>query len=316
MTRRVLVTGGGGFVGANLVRRLLRDGHTVHVTVHRGSSPWRLEAVHGRVTLHDVELGAAADVTALLRDVRPHWVFHLAAHGAYSWQTDLARMVQTNVTGTMNLVQACLGAGVETLVNTGSSSEYGFTTRAPCESDAIEPNSHYAVTKAAATLFCRHTAQREGLRLPTLRLYSVFGPWEDPGRLMPTLLQRGLAGRLPPLVAPETARDYVYVDDVSEAYLLAATVPNQEPGAIYNVCSGVQTTLREVVDVARRLLAVRARPRWGTMPGRQWDTAVWVGDPTRIRAALGWAARDTFESGFAKLAAWMRRPGVRQHYGG
>jgi len=314
--RRVLVTGAAGFVGANLVRRLLRDGDSLDVVIHPGSTPWRLAGLTRRVRVHAVDLTDAPRVGALVRAARPHWVFHLAAYGAYAWQEDIAAMVQTNLAGTAHLVQACLDAGVDTVVNTGSSSEYGFKTHAPSEREWLEPNSPYAVTKAAATLFCRHTAQREGLRLPTLRLYSVFGPWEEPGRLMPTLAAHGLTGRLPPLVAPDTARDYVYVDDVSEAYLLAATVADQEPGAVYNVCTGVQTTLREVVELTRRLLGVRAQPRWGSMSPRAWDTAVWIGDGTRIRTALGWQPRHTVESGFRRLVAWMRRSAVRDRYRG
>jgi nucleoside-diphosphate-sugar epimerase len=108
--------------------------------------------------------------------------------------------------------------------------------------------------------------------------------------------------------------DYVYVDDVSEAYVRAATISGQEPGAICNVCTGRQTTMRELVEVARRVLALRARPRWGSMPNRQWDTAVWVGDPTRIRVALGWRPRHTVESGLRRLAAWLRRPGNAERY--
>ncbi len=305
--RRVLVTGATGFVGANLTRRLLRDGHSVHLLVQPGYTRWRLDGIRRRVTLHEVDLADAAGVSGLVSRLRPEWVFHLAAHGAYSWQTDLSRMVQTNVVGTINLVQACLAVGFDAFVNTGSSSEYGFKAHAPSEEEWLEPNSHYAVTKAAATLFCRHTAQRARVHLPTLRLYSVFGPWEEPGRLMPTLVLHGLRGRLPPLVSPDVARDYVYVDDVVEAYLRAATVTGRELGAVYNVCTGVQTTLRELVEVARDVLGVRTRPRWGSMANRPWDTAVWVGDATRIEAALGWRPRHTIESGFRRLAAWLRR---------
>jgi dolichol-phosphate mannosyltransferase len=310
----VLVTGATGFVGANLARRLLRDGHEVHLLVHPGYTRWRLDGIRRRVALHEVDLAEASGVAALVHQVRPGWVFHLAAHGAYSWQTDLARMVQANIVGTVNLVQACLAEGFDAFVNTGSSSEYGFKRHAPTEQEWLEPNSHYAVTKASATLFCRHAAQRDRLRLCTLRLYSVFGPWEEPQRLMPTLVLHGLRGRLPRLVSPDVARDYVYVDDVVEAYLAAATVPDQEPGAVYNVCTGVQTSIAELVTLSRQVLGVKARPRWGSMPNRTWDTAVWVGDPARIGAALGWRPRYTVESGFRRLAGWLRRPGNLRRY--
>jgi len=301
--RRVLVTGGTGFVGANLVRRLVAGGHAVHVLVRPGHRGWRLRGVGARVL--DASLTNAAAVEAVVRRARPEWVFHLAAYGAYSWETDLDRMVRTNVLGTMHLVRACLRRGVEAFVNTGSSSEYGFKSHPPTEQERLEPNSHYAVTKAAATLFCRHTAAREGVHLPTLRLYSVYGPWEEPGRLVPTLVARGLAHRLPPLVDPDVARDYVYVDDVTDAFVLAASRALPEPGAVFNIGTGIQTSLRQVVDVARRVLAIDEEPAWGTMPNRSWDTTAWVADATRARDALGWAPRFDFEAGFRATADWM-----------
>jgi UDP-glucose 4-epimerase len=303
---RALVTGGTGFVGANLVRRLLYDGHEVHLLVRAGHQGWRLADVQADVRLHPGDLGDAAGLAALMDRIRPEWVFHLAAYGAYSSQTDVQQIVATNFVGTVNLVEACLRPGFAAFVNTGSSSEYGFKNHPPAETEWLEPNSHYAVAKASATLYCRYTAQRHGVRLPTLRLYSVYGPYEEPTRLLPTVVLRGLEGGLPPLVDPDVARDFVYADDVCDAYLLAATRTEQEPGAVYNVGTGVQTSLRDVVAVARRVLDVAAEPEWGSMANRGWDTTIWVANNARLRHDLGWAPRHTFEDGFRALVAWFR----------
>ena len=191
--------------------------------------------------------------------------------------------------------------------STGSSSEYGFKDHAPAESDPLEPNSHYAITKAAATMFCRYTAQSRRAHLPTLRLYSVFGPYEDPGRLLPALILRGLKGELPPLADPNVARDFVYVDDVVEACLLAARVRTPEWGPIYNVGTGVTTTLREVVNVARRVMNIGAEPIWNAMPNRSWDTNVWVSDNRKIGSELHWQYRNNFEAGFRLMLDWFRQ---------
>ncbi len=313
--KRVLVTGATGFVGANLARRLLHDGHEVHLFVRQDYNPWRIEAIRSHVPVHEVELGDEEALARLVGGIQPDWVFHLAAYGAYSQQTDLYRMVHTNVLGTMNLVSACLKTGFEAFVNTGSSSEYGFKDHAPSETEWLEPNSHYAVTKASATLFSRYTARSRRVHLPTLRLYSVYGPYEAPARLIPTLIVRGMNGELPPLVNPDIARDYVYVEDVIEAYLLAASRPGQEPGSVYNVGTGVQTSLREVVEVARRALQVAAEPQWGSMPNRLWDTNVWVSDNRKIQAGLGWRPRHTFEQGFRLTVSWFREnPALRSLY--
>jgi UDP-glucose 4-epimerase len=303
--KRVVVTGATGFVGANLARRLLQDGHEVHLLVRPGYKPWRIEAIRADARLHELCLEDASQVARIIGQIRPEWIFHLAAHGAYSSQTDLHQMLLTNIQGTVNLVTACLKTGFEAFVNTGSSSEYGFKDHPATETELLEPNSHYAVTKASATLFCRYTAQREQAPLTTLRLYSVYGPYEEPARLMPALIVRGLRGEWPPMVNPETARDYVHVDDVVEAHLLAAQHPSQEQGAIYNVGTGLQTTLREVVEVARRAMAIPDEPKWGSMPPRQWDTNCWVADSRLIRERLGWRPRYTFEEGFRQMLEWF-----------
>src|SRR5678815_5617951 len=158
---RTLVTGGTGFVGANLARRLLADGHEVHLLVRPGHAKWRIDEIRNDVRLHQKQLADPAAVATVVRLARPEWIFHLAAHGAYPSQSDVQEMVRTNVTGTVNLVQAALAVSVGAFVHTGSSSEYGFKDHAPSETEWLEPNSAYAVTKAAATHYCRQVALAE-----------------------------------------------------------------------------------------------------------------------------------------------------------
>ncbi len=300
-------------MGANLARRLLREGRNVHCLVRPGHDPWRLEELRDAIQLHEVDLTDAAALTAVASSVQPDQVFHLAVHGAYSWQRDTEAIVRTNVLGTLALATACRAVEVPVFVNTGSSSEYGTKDHAPSETEFVDPSSDYAWTKAAATHLVRHWALRDGRRWTTLRLYTAYGPWEEPNRLVPTLILRGLDGALPPLTQPDTARDWVHVDDVCDAFLLAAE--RGRPGAVWNVGSGVQTTLRDVVDVARRALGLDVEPQWGAMADRSWDTSVWVSDPRAIRRDLGWEARTSFTDGFARTVAWLRaRPAVLAAY--
>ena len=303
---RIIITGGTGFVGANLIRRLLHEGHEVNLLVRQGFTPWRINDIGSNLRLHTVDLGDKDSLIHIVGKIRPEWIFHLAAHGGTASQNDCHQMVETNLVGTINLVEACLNVGFQAFVNTGSSSEYGFKLNAPSETEWLEPNSHYAVTKASASLFCRYTAQSQGVHMPTLRLYSVYGPLESPNRLLSKLITLGLEGKLPPLVSAETAHDFVYVDDVIDAYLLAAKTSGQEPGAIYNVGTGVQTTLREVVEVARRTMEITVEPVWGSMSSRRWDTDRWVADNRKIGRELGWRPQHTFEEGFRQMVNWYK----------
>jgi dolichol-phosphate mannosyltransferase len=313
--RRALVTGAAGFVGANLARRLLEDGHDVHLLVRPGSPRWRLAEIEPDAELHEADLEDVTGVAAVVRAARPEWVFHLAARGAYSWQTDTSEILAANVLGTSNLLEACAQAGFDAFVNTGSSSEYGFTDHAPAEDERLDPNSVYAVGKAAATQLCGLLARRDGLRVTTLRLYSVYGPYEEPNRFVPALVLAGLEGRLPPLVSPAVARDFVYVDDVTSAYVLAAGGNVVEPGAVYNVGTGTQVTIGEAVAIARELFGIREEPEWGSMADRAWDTDTWVADSRKIREELGWSPAHSFASGLAELAEWFRAsPDVAARY--
>lgn len=303
---RVLVSGASGFVGNNLARHLLKNGHEVHLVLRKNHSDRRIRDLRDDLQIHSADLCDYEQVARVTREVRARWIFHLAAHGAYSTQIDVLKILHTNTVGTANLLLASLESGFEAFVHAGSSSEYGFKDHAPGEAERPEPNSYYAVAKVAATMFCTYTAQRTGARIATLRLYSVYGPYEEPTRLMPTLIRSGFEHRLPPLVNPDTARDFVYTEDVIHAFMLAATVTNQEPGAIYNIGTGVQTTLRQVVHTARRVLDITEEPQWGTMGDRVWDTDTWVSDNRCARDKLGWVPRYSFEDGFRAMVEWSR----------
>jgi nucleoside-diphosphate-sugar epimerase len=313
---KVLVTGAGGFVGANLAESLAEAGHDVVAWVRPGSPTWRLDHLQEAIDVVPLDLLDRDAVEQGVRSAGAEWVFHLAAHGAYSWQRDAELIMQTNLVAAVHLLAACRRRGFAAFVNAGTSSEYGFQDHAPREDELPEPNSDYATMKAAATLHCRFVAQRDDLHVVTLRLYSVFGPWEEPGRLMPTLVARGLEGHLPPLVSPDTPRDFVSIRDTERAFLQAAQRTDVERGSVFNVGSGRQTRLREVVEVARAQLEIVEEPQWGTEPQRSWDAAVWVGDPRRAREQLGWTAQDDLSAGFASLVAWLREhPALWSRYG-
>jgi dolichol-phosphate mannosyltransferase len=311
--RRALVTGAAGFVGACLARRLLADGWEVDLAVRPGSDLWRLEGLGGAARVREVDVVDAAAVEAAVAAARPTHVFHLAAHGAYSWQADAALILRTNVLGTLNVLESSLRAGCEALVNTGSSSEYGFKDHAPAEDEAAEPNSPYAVAKLAATALARSLGRGAETRVSTLRLYSVYGPWEEPGRLLPALALAGLERRLPPLAGPATARDFVHVDDVVEAYLAAAE--RAGGGEVFNVGTGVETSLAGLVEIAGDAFRFAPEPAWGSMPARSWDTSTWVANAEKAGAVLGWEPHVALADGLRGLGEWLAAsPALRERY--
>jgi UDP-glucose 4-epimerase len=313
--KRALVTGASGFVGANVARRLLEDGHETHVLVRQSYRPWRLDEIASSLRSHEVDLRDREGVKRVVARVRPDWVFHLAAFGAYSTQTGIERMVETNLMGSVALLDACAETGIEAFVQTGSSSEYGYKDHAANEGEPLEPNSHYAITKAAATHYCEFTARQRNLHAVTVRLYSIYGPYEEPTRLIPTLIVLGLEGKLPPLVSPRTARDFVYVDDAVEAMMRIASQTTLPRGSVYNICTGQQSSLEFVVSAVRRTFDIAKAPVWGSMQQRSWDTDVWVGSPVSMARDSGWRSTIDIESGLRKTAAWfLQNPRMHRLY--
>jgi nucleoside-diphosphate-sugar epimerase len=304
----VLVTGAAGFVGACAVRALLQRGYEVHAVLRPSSDPWRLIRLGGALVRHRVDLTDIGSVKALVEAVHPRAVVHLAAHGAYEHQSDFRSMVEMNILGTSYLLEAAAGAGVRVFVSAGSSSEYGFKSEPMHEGDRLEPNSPYAVAKAAQAHLCALAGRRGKMGVATFRLFSVYGPWEEPSRLIPNLIRRARAGLPLEMVAPEVARDFVYVDDVLEALLDLPQVA-QLHGNVINLGTGVETTLRDVVDEVLHLTGSRSEVRWGAMAPRRWDTDRWVADASQAARLLSWRPAYDLRRGLVGMAAWMEEVG-------
>ena len=192
---------------------------------------------------HQCDLRDRASVADLVTTCRPEITYHLAAHGAYPSQTDVRSILETNVSGTWNLLEALKVRGCELVVNAGTSSEYGFRNRAMKESDPLAPISAYAVAKSAQTLLCRQVSEANLLPIVTLRLFSAYGPFEDRNRLIPTLIRRCLAGDELMLADPDSAHDFVYIDDIVDAFVHTASLAHQAR-------RGVQFGHRQANDTA------------------------------------------------------------------
>jgi nucleoside-diphosphate-sugar epimerase len=304
----VLVSGASGFVGNCAARRLLEEGYEVHALLRPEARPWRLRGLGPGFHGHTADVLDGGAVAAVVRVIRPGAVVHLAAHGAYESQSDAERILRTNVLGTLHLLQAAQAAAVRVFVNAGSSSEYGYKSRPMRETDCLEPNSAYGVAKAAQTHLCTVLARQGDTAVVTFRLFSVYGPWEEPTRLMPTALRRARAGLPLELVSRNIARDFVYVDDVLDVLLGFDRLAGLR-GEVFNVGSGVQSTLEDVVGAVEAAVGRPVEARWGALPPRRWDTTCWQADVAKTRSALGWSPRFGLHEGVARVAAWMQQMG-------
>ncbi len=300
----ILVTGAAGFVGANLFKKLYEVRDDVYAIVH-GEKGWRLRDIPDEQTI-EVDLNDYLLTRHLVDSSAPQTVFHCAAYGAYSFEDDATLIYQTNFQSVVNLVDRLASRPFTAFINAGSSSEYGTNCTAPPEDSLCKPNSPYAVSKVAIANYLHYMGKQQGFPAVNLRLYSVYGPLEDTSRLLPTLLREALSGRLPPLVDPRTSRDFVYVDDVCEAFVLAAT--RMHPGLhgeSLNIGTGVRTTIGDLVEQTRETFHLEVEPQFDTMKGRAWDLPDWYSDPTKARREIGWSARTALKDGLVSMSKWV-----------
>ena len=304
--RPTVVTGFSGFVGTNLAAALAERGARVIGIQGPTGIDWRTSALDG-VEAVRFDLCDEAAVRAFLRDVKPVAIYNCAAYGAYAVQTDPGRIYDVNMQAVRHLLEGVRGLpGFRAFVQAGSSSEYGFNCSAPSEDAPCWPDSDYAVSKIGATSLVRLYARKHGVPAFTLRLYSLYGPFEDFSRLVPRLLTHAREQRWPPLVSPTISRDFVYVDDAVRAFdAVVELAPKLEPGAIFNIGTGGPTTLSALVATVREAFRVEAEPTWQNMPERSWDHSDWYADARRAAAELGWRATTSLRDGLAATMRWI-----------
>lgn len=301
----VLVTGAGGFIGANLVRRLLADGYRVHVIWKKETNPWRIADVLSQLSLHEIELSDRNGLALLLKRINPQAIFHLAAHGAYSSQTDVDQMIKVNIEGTLNLLLASKDIDYQAFVNTGSSSEYGFKNKPMKETDVLAPVSFYAATKASATHLCRVFSREFDKPIVTLRPFSVYGPYEEPSRFIPTIITSLMTQKTIRLTPGNQRRDFVSADDVVDAYLAMMKKGKSVRSEVFNIGTGKEYTNDEVVRTLFTVVKKKTRVIKGAFPARSWDTDHWVADISTAKRLIGWRPRYTLASGLTKTYEWF-----------
>ena len=300
----ILVLGASGFVGANLLRTLLSVRRDVYGTASRKPA-WRLENLpDDRVRVVDLMIDSNLD--ALLDLIEPRTVWNCVAYGAYSFEIDSQLIYRTNFRFATRLLPRLGDRSIACYVHAGSSSEYGDLAAGPTERGPTAPNSDYAVSKVATANLIYFHGKRKHLPCANLRLFSAYGPLEDSSRLIPTLIRAGLEGTYPEFVSPGVSRDFVYIDDVVEAFV--DTTLNLNPsdyGDSFNIGTGRKTTIGQVATVARALFKLGVEPAF-TMPDRSWDVADWYANIDKARKHLNWVPRTSFEQGLARTIEWYK----------
>ncbi|MGE8412699.1 MAG: NAD-dependent epimerase/dehydratase family protein [Pseudomonas sp.] len=301
----ILVLGASGFIGANLLRRLLAVRSDVTGTIFSGDT-WRLTDIPSANTAF-LNLQDPVSVRSVLHRVEPRTIFDCTSFGAYSFEQHYERVHATNYLSFIRLMEEVAEMDLAAFVHAGSSSEYGLNSAAPAEDAPLVPNSHYAVSKVAASAAIAYFGKVRGVPVTNLRLYSVYGPYEDSSRLIPTLCEASLRQELPVFARAEVSRDFVHVDDVVEAFIDTARLMGPALiGESINIGSGVPTPLATLAGLAIASFELTTEPRFNPAAGRTWDTDNWYADTNKAKNLLGWSAKTSLGDGLKQTRDWWR----------
>ena len=309
MASRYLVTGGAGFIGSHIVKRLVAEGAHVRVVDNLSTGQMRrLDTVRSAIDFIEADLADATTTRKAVGGI--DYVLHQAA--VPSVQRSVADPVTTNranVTGTINLLDACRNAQVRRFVFAASSSAYGDTEVLPKREDMeSNPLSPYALQKFVGERYCRLYYELYGFETLSLRYFNVFGPEQDPhseySAVVPKFISRLLANQPITIYGDgEQSRDFTYIENVVEANLLALKAPNAA-GTLCNIGCGERITLNRLVSLLEQQLGVSAQVIFA--PPKAGDVRHSLADIERARAILRYRPKITVEEGLRRTVEAMK----------
>jgi polyisoprenyl-phosphate glycosyltransferase len=303
MTGPILVIGASGFIGANILRACAAHRDDVVGTVFSGDS-WRLQGIPAK-NVEFLDLRHPASVKSVLARIEPKTIFDCASFGAYSFEMDWERIHVTNYLNFIGLMEELSDYDIAAYVHAGSSLEYRFNAYGPSRDQAHVPNSHYVVSKAAAALAVTWYGKTRSMPVINLRLYSVYGPYEDSSGLIPMVCEHSIRGELPTFGDPRTTRDFVYVDDVVNTFIHAASVIDPSLyGESFDIATGVRTSLAILADTVRELFDIHCDPKFNPSMGRAWDVDDWFADATQAQRLLGLQPQTPLRDGLVRTRTW------------
>lgn len=304
-----LVTGGAGFIGSHIVRRLLSLGRSVRVLDDLSTGRREnLADVAGDIEL--IEGDIRDEATAAKAVSGAEFVFHLAARASVPRSVEEPRQAHdVNVTGTFNMLLASRDAGVRRFVNSASSSAYGDSPTLPKHEGMVpQPLSPYAASKLAAEHYCRCFAEVYGLQTASLRYFNVFGPRQDPNSqyaaVIPAFVTRMVRGEQPIIYGDgEQTRDFCFIENVLDANMLAAEAESVR-GESMNIACGERTSLNEIVKVINASLGTSLEPDY--QPPRAGDVKHSLASLDEARRLIGYEPRVMFAEGLQRSIAWYK----------
>jgi len=302
---KVFLTGASGFVGSRVLRELAADrGAEVAALLREPESAWRIRDLLPKVRVVRAALEDGPALETALADFRPTHLVHLAWNGVLGRNRNDAAQ-HLNVFHSLRLLELALAAGTRHFVGLGSQAEYGPCEARIDESTPTQPTTMYGAAKLAASILAARLCELAGARFAWLRLFSSYGPQDDPEWLIPYLALKLLHRERPAVTAAEQRWDYLYVEDAAAA--VAAVARSPQAAGIFNLGSGTAPRLRDIIESVRDAIDPGLQVGFGEIPYRPDQVMHLEADIARIERAAAWRPKVELAEGIRRTVDWYRK---------
>ena len=296
---RVLLTGAGGFVGSQLARLLVLEGHEVTALISPSTNRWRIRDIETELSVVDSDLRTLGTIEDRIRAARPDICIHLAWHG---WTGQAAAEENlSSLSVSLELLKLMPVIGCERFVAAGTCFEYDLQHERLVETTPLRPANVYGLCKKSLFEVAQAFSTLTGVRVLTPRLFYSYGPYEDRRRVVPATALSLLRGETAKMTPGLQIRDYLHVEDVASAIWAAAT--SRVTGAV-NIASGEPVTIAEIGRTIGQLLGKSTLIALGAVGYRENDPTRVLADATLLRHEIGWSPRYDLREGLAQTLAW------------
>jgi len=306
---KILITGATGFIGSHLTERLAQEGFEIGILKQENSNTWRIENLLDKISVYEVDLLDTKSIYKVVSDFRPDTIIHLAAYYSVEHkQEEISSMIDTNVLGTVNLLEASKETGIKLFINTSSCFVYKESENKLKEDADLSPLNLYALTKLQVEQACTFYAEKYELKVVTFRLFPPYGPKDHERRLIPYVIKNLLNGNKPRLTTGMQRWDFVYVDDIVEAYFRLLNIPDfPVKHELFNIGTGNATSVREVVSRINEIIGGNIELEWGVIPHRKNEVWFICADIQKTVTSLGWNPKtQVLEEGLELTVKWYK----------
>jgi UDP-glucose 4-epimerase len=300
----VLVTGASGFLGSHITRCLLREGHDVAVLLRPGASDWRISDCAGEVTVVRGSLELAGDLRPAVCAFEPQAVVHAAWTGTSPDDRSDA-LQERNVAYVDRVVSLAVTAGARTFVGLGSQAEYGRLDGRIDETKECRPATAYGRAKLAAYEHAADQCRLLGIRCAWLRLFTAYGPADQPGPLIPSVILGLLRHERMSLTEGRQLWDPLYVEDAARA--VAAATEQTRCAGVFNLGLGETLSVRSTVERIRDLVDPSAELDFGAKRLNGSESSHLEADTSALSAVTGWSPQMSIAEGLGMTVSWFRR---------